>query len=432
MLPKIITRIPGPKSRALAQKLRRYESRNITYLSDGFPVFWQRASGVNVWDVDGNRFLDLSSGFGVASLGYTPRNVVSAMRQQAGVLYHAMGDVHPAAVKVALCQTLSKLTFESWGVGRGKTVLTNSGSEAVEVALKTAFLATGKPGVIAFEGSYHGLQYGALTVTGMKDFRNPFVRQLARFAQFLPYPQQADMCPSEMKRMLQRALAKGEVGAIVVEPVLGRGGHVVPPDWFLPLLRRYADDAGLILIADEIYSGWWRTGQRFACDHWNVVPDVVCVGKALTSGFPMGACVGRARLMDAWPESDGEALHTSTFLGNPLGCRMALASLQALEKMLPSKRVMTLGQYLLAGLKSLAASHEKFKKPRGLGLLAGIEVVDKQGKPDAASAGRWVERLLAHGIVVLSAGASRHVLVFSPPFCIKKEEIDFLMKVIKN
>ena len=347
MLPELVTLIPGPRSRKLADELRAHESRNITYVSPGFPVFWERAHGVNVWDVDGNRFLDLTSGFGVASLGYTPQSIVEAMQDQSTRLYHAMGDVHPSAEKAALCRRLSQLTFEKWNLGPGKVILTNSGSEAVEAALKTAWLATKRRGVLAFTGGYHGLGYGALTVTGRSLFRDPFHAQLADFASFLPFPH-CQQCPYEampcepaaclpdcMNTFLCQAenlLAKGDIGAILVEPVQGRGGEVVPPEWFLPLLRSLADQYGVLLIFDEIYTGFYRTGTRFACDHGNIQPDIICLGKALTSGFPLAACVARAKVMDnAWPESTGEALHTSTFLGNPLGCRMALQSLELLE-----------------------------------------------------------------------------------------------------
>jgi 4-aminobutyrate aminotransferase-like enzyme len=430
MFPELATAIPGPRSRDLAARLRAHESRNITYVSPHFPVFWQRAAGVNVWDVDGNRFLDLTSGFGVASLGFTPAPVVDAAREQLGRLYHAMGDVHPTEEKVALCARLSELTFESWNLGDGKTILTNSGSEAVEAALKTAWLATKKRGVLAFAGGYHGLGYGALTVTGRDLFRDPFTPQLADFATFLPFPD-AQKSPSHeaFVRETDAALSRGEIGAILVEPVQGRGGEIVPPDWLLPELRTLADRFGAVLIFDEIYTGFHRTGPRFACEHGPARPDLVCLGKALTSGFPLAACVGRADLMDrAWPESDGEALHTSTFLGNPLGCRMALESLALLEAEPWAERVVTLGAHLAESLRALQKSHAAcFGATRGLGLMQGLEVIDAHGKPDAARAGALVEAMLARGVILLSSGVDQNVLSFTPPFVITPGEIDFAL-----
>src|SRR6266853_132632 len=188
MLPALVTEIPGPRSRELAAKLRRHESRNVTFLSDDFPIFWRRADGANVWDEDGNRFLDLTSAFGVAALGHTNARVREALAAQAGELLHAMGDVHPSVRKAELCARLSELTFEKWGRGPGKVVLGNSGSDAVEIALKTSLLHSGKPGVIAFTGSYHGLGLGALSTTEIPFFREPFRAQLKEFATLLPYP----------------------------------------------------------------------------------------------------------------------------------------------------------------------------------------------------------------------------------------------------
>jgi 4-aminobutyrate aminotransferase-like enzyme len=443
VLPELVTSIPGPRSRELAAELRAHESRNVTYVSPGFPVFWERAHGANVWDVDGNRFLDLTSGFGVASLGYTPEKIVSAAQDQVARLYHAMGDVHPSAEKAALCRRLSQLTFEKWKLGAGKVILTNSGSEAVEAALKTAWLATKRRGVLAFTGSYHGLGYGALTVTGRSLFRDPFAAQLADFATFMPFPdcqhcpfgatgREPSAClPDCMNSFTARAeklLASGKIGAILVEPVQGRGGEVVPADWFLPMLRSLANQFGVLLIVDEIYTGFHRTGRRFACDHWDVKPDIVCLGKALTSGFPLAACVGRAKIMDAaWPESTGEALHTSTFLGNPLGCRMAIESLDLLEARPWSKRVEKLGAHLERGLRRLQAKSKRWGWIRGLGLMRGIEILDASGQPDPARAGQIVEAMLARGIIVLSGGVGQNVLSFTPPFVISEEEIDFAL-----
>jgi 4-aminobutyrate aminotransferase-like enzyme len=450
MLPELKTSIPGPRSRELAVELRAHESRNVTYVSPGFPVFWGRAHGVNVWDVDGNRFLDLTSGFGVASLGYTPEKIVAAIQDQAARLYHAMGDVHPSAEKAALCRGLSQLTFEQWKLGAGKVILTNSGSEAVEAALKTAWLATKRRAVLAFTGGYHGLGYGALTVTGRALFRDPFAAQLADFATFLPFPdcqhcpfgatgREPSACrPDCMNTFLIQAenlLKKKTIGAILVEPVQGRGGEVVPPGWFLPVLRSLANQFSTLLIFDEIYTGFHRTGRRFACDHWNVQPDLLCLGKALTSGFPLAACVGPAAIMDAaWPESTGEALHTSTFLGNPLGCRMALESLDLLEAEPWSERVEKLGHHLHAGLTKLKNSAKQWSwgSIRGLGLMRGLEVIDANGRPDPARAGQMVEAMLARGIILLSGGVAQNVLSFTPPFVISEEEIDFTLNQIAD
>ena len=419
MLPQLVTEIPGPKSRALAEQLRRHESRNVTFLADDWPVFWKRAEGTNVWDEDGNRFLDLTSAFGVASLGHTNAGVRDALVSQAGGLMHAMGDVHPTAVKAALCTRLSALTFERWGCGAGKTILGNSGFEAVEAALKTSLLHSGKPGVIAFTGGYHGLGFGAVAATGLPFFREPFRAQLKEFATFLPFPCDA--------AEIENVIARGGIGCILVEPVQGRGGCVVPSREFLPMLRAICDAHKILLIADEIYTGFNRTGALFACEHSSVVPDIVCVGKALTGGFPLSACIGRADAMDAWPASAGEALHTSTFLGNPLGCAMALASLEQHADPQIAAHVLERGAKLKAALQSLGIGNA-----RGLGLMLGVELVKANGEPDGERAISIVKNALRFGLLLLADGPAGNVLSFAPPFGIADAEIAFVAEQVAH
>ncbi len=411
MLPELITRIPGPRSLALAEELRRHECRGVTFLAEDWPIFWRRAEGVNVWDADGNRFLDLTSAFGVAGLGHTHADVREALVAQSFELLHAMGDVHPAAVKAALCARLSALTFERWKCGDGKVILGNSGFESIEAALKTSLLHTGKPGVIAFTGGYHGLGMGALATTGIPFFSAPFRAQLREFAEFLPYPDSISSV-EKIRDQIEETIARREIGAILVEPVQGRGGCVVPPRDFLPLLRALCDAHKILLIADEIFTGFNRTGELFACDHVGVVPDIVCVGKALTGGFPLSACIGCAGVMDAWPRSTGEALHTSTFLGNPLGCAMALASLRHHADPAVASLVRERGTKLRAALESLHIG-----PVRGLGLMLGVET---------SLAIEIVKHALRDGLLLLADSPTANVLSFTPPFAIGDEEIAFL------
>jgi len=428
MLPRLVTSVPGPESRKLAKLLRRHESRNITFVSPGFPVFWEKAAGANVWDVDGNRFLDLTSSFGVATAGHTPRWAWQAFSRQAKLLYHGMGDVHPTAAKAQLCRELSRITFEKWGAGAAKVILGCSGSDAVEAALKTSFLATKKQGFIAFRGAYHGLSYGTLNIIGRMDFRNPFRQQLRDLAKLVPFPTSLEALPALEKEMRAQASGK-EIGAILVEPVQGRGGEVFPPVGFLKMLRCVADDLGLLLIFDEIYTGFFRTGSFFACEREKVVPDLICLAKALASGYPISACVGRAKILDYWPESDGEALHTSTFLGNPLGCALALEALRLWqEKDIPA-RVLTAENHwrkALAPLENLKGVREV----RGRGLLWGIELVDSKGCPDGCRAGQTVEASLAHGLILLSGSEGRNVISLSPPLVLTEKEISAAGKIL--
>jgi len=425
MLPHICTAIPGPRSLALAEKLRRHESRNVTYLADDFPVFWKRAEGTNVWDADGNRFLDLTSAFGVCGLGHTNDEVRAALVAQSAELMHAMGDVHPTEVKAELCARLSAMTYERWGAGDGKTVLSNSGSDAVETALKTALLRTGKPGVIAFEGGYHGLGLGALSAIGLPFFREPFRAQLKDFATLLPYPAGSGADLARLRRQIEEAIQAGGIGCVLVEPVQGRGGCVVPPGEFLPMLRTVCDAHGVLLIADEIYTGFHRTGALFACDPSGVVPDLLCLGKALTGGFPLSACVGRAEVMDAWPLSAGEALHTSTFLGNPLGCAMALASLKQHADPALAPLVQERGAKLKGALQALHSPH--IGEIRGLGLMLGVELVEPSTfTPATALAVAIIKSALRDGLLLLADSPAGNVLSFTPPFTISDDEIAFV------
>jgi 4-aminobutyrate aminotransferase-like enzyme len=424
MLPEILTSIPGPRSREAAETLRRFESRNVTYLDSEFPVFWERAEGTNVWDADGNRFLDWTSAFGVAGLGHTNPVVRDALVQQSGSLFHAMGDVHPALLKPQLCARLSALTFQRWGLGEGKVILGNSGFEAVEAALKTALLRTGKPGVIAFEGGYHGLGYGALEVVGMPYFRDPFRAQLAQFGAVLPFPSGEESL-NALEGAIEAALKEKEIGAILVEPIQGRGGERIPPAGFLGTLRAVCDRHGLVLIFDEIYTGLNRTGALFACDHVGVLPDLICLGKALTSGFPLSACVGKAEIMDTWPLSGGEALHTSTFLGNPLGCAMALASLGLHEQPETAAGVKERGERLRQALEGIQSPH--VVEVRGVGLLFGMEL-----NLDGGVVNSLVKRGLRDGLILLQSGPAGNVLAFTPPFAISDEEIRFTAERIQD
>ena len=446
MLPVLRTSVPGPRSIAAGAKLRQYESRNVTFIDADFPVFWARAQGTNVWDLDGNRFLDFTSAFGVAGLGHGHSSIREALIDQSTALMHAMGDVHPSFLKGELCAQLSALTFERWGAGRGKVILGNSGFEAVEAALKTALLHSGKPGVIAFQGGYHGLGYGALEVAGTPFFRTPFKSQLKEFGVILPYPtclhcpfditeafrlegtefpNCSSTCLEKIGDEIERTLKTREIGAILVEPIQGRGGELVPPLDFLRLLRNICDSHKILLILDEIYTGFNRTGALFACDHSGVVPDIICLGKALTSGFPLSACVGRTDVMDAWPESTGEALHTSTFLGNPMGCAMALASLREHEKPQTAARVRERGTRLKQALREIRSP--QVVDLRGVGLLVGMEL-----DLDGAMVNILVKRALKDGLILLQSGPAGNVLGFSPPFGISDAEIDFLVNRLQE
>jgi acetylornithine/succinyldiaminopimelate/putrescine aminotransferase len=343
--------------------------------------------------VDGNRYIDLTAAFGVSSVGHSNPRVVAALNKQAASLIHAMGDVHPNELKLQLARELCSLTFGRWNRGPARVVFGNSGAEAVEIAFKTAAIHTKRPGVIAFTGAYHGLTYGALDATSRDEFRKPFRHQLGHFTAHVPYGK------------LPKVETIRHCGAVIVEPIQGRGGIIVPPDEFLPALRKFCDQHELVLIFDEIYTGFCRTGRWFACEHWGVVPDLVCLGKGMTGGFPLSACVGRAKVMDSWPESQGEAIHTSTFLGNPLGCAAALAAIAELKAKKLAERSRRLGARLQSQLHL-----------RGKGLMLGLPV---------KNAVEVCEQLLRAGILALPEGERAEVLGITPPLTISGRQLDF-------
>jgi 4-aminobutyrate aminotransferase-like enzyme len=347
-------------------------------------------------------------------------------------LLHAMGDVHPHRLKAELARELSGLTFERWSSGAttGKTIFCNSGFEAVETALKTAALATSKPGVIAFSGAYHGLGYGALNVTERAHFRTPFISQLRQFGQFVRFPE-SQQTLSDIERQIRDLSAQDAIGAILVEPIQGRAGVRIPPREFLPMLRRLCDELNLLLICDEIFTGFGRTGKWFASEHTGTVPDLICLGKALTGGFPLSACVGAAELMDrAWPPATGEAIHTSTFLGHPVGCAMALAQISEIKKRNLVARSAAMGKVLESLLRQIDLPTGLKKEVRVLGLMAGVELKKLDGSPATDEVLALIKAMLDKRYILLPEGEHSNVISFTPPLIISQSELKAAVKTL--
>lgn len=426
---RIRTNPPGPKSRELTKRLRAVECREVTFVSANAPIFLASGAGANLTDVDGNVYVDLTAAFAVASVGHSNPKIVEAVAAQAERLLHGMGDVYPPAEKVELAQTLCNLAP---GDGPKRVIFAVTGAEAVEAAIKTAAVASGKPGVLAFEGAYHGLTFGALALTDGEHYRGPFLRQLAGFVRRAPFPRES----ARSLRPVEEALAGpdgGEIGAIIVEPILGRGGTVPAPDDWLAGLRALCDRRGLILILDEIYTGFGRTGRWFACEHAGVVPDLLCVGKGMAGGFPIAACTGRAEIMDRWPASTGDAVHTSTFIGNPAGCAAALGCIEEIRRLGLVERAAALGARLAEMLEDVRrAGRGRISDVRGRGLMWGLECVDAAGEPDSGFAAHIVRLALERGVIVLAGGLRSNVVQINPPLVITEEQLAFGVRAIRD
>ncbi len=361
-------------------------------------------------DADGNRYVDLTSGFGVALIGHGHPAVVGAVKEQADALLHALGDLYPSSVKIELLEKLCALS--PWPEARA--MLSLSGADAVTAALKTAVMATGRPGVVAFEGSYHGLSYGPLAVSGFAGrFRAPFKRQLGSHVHFAQWPSTDDA--------VDRALSSlptdwSEIGALIVEPIQGRAGVRVPPQGFLNKLGKTCEQHGVVLIADEIFTGLGRCGAWWRSVRDEVVPDVICVGKALGGGLPVSACIAREEVMRAWGDPDHEAIHTGTFFGDPLGAAAALATLGVIEK----EGLVALSEERGAAFaKTLhGASLRGVSEVRHAGTMLGVQL---EAELRALSVSR---ALLEKGYLILPAGERADVIQLVPPVSLSQARFD--------
>jgi 4-aminobutyrate aminotransferase / (S)-3-amino-2-methylpropionate transaminase / 5-aminovalerate transaminase len=367
-------------------------------------IVLSRGLGANVWDADGNRYVDFAAGFGALLVGHSHPAIVAAVRSQSEQLLLALGDVFPADAKVELLERLTALY-----PGPAQGILAQSGSDAVSAALKTALLVTGRPGVIAFGGAYHGLGYGPMAACGLREsYREPFAAQLGRHVRFVPYPSNSVVL-AETLQLVHAELVQGTVGAVLVEPILGRGGVVVPPPEFLPELARLTREHSALLVADEIWTGLGRCGE-LARSFSSCLPDLICFGKGLGGGLPLSAVIGRRELMQAW-QRPAEVVHTATFAGAPLACSAALATLNVIEREQLAERASSLGAQLEQRLATVLAPHGF--SVRGAGLMIGIDLGPRPG-----AAGTLMGALLRRGYLTTTGGGQREVLVLTPPLVI--------------
>jgi 4-aminobutyrate aminotransferase len=428
---RIITDLPGPKAQALLARDAKVVSPS--YPRD-YPFVMDYGRGAEVWDVDGNRFIDFAAGIAVASTGHAHPQVVQAIKEAADKFLHISSDYyHPLQIKLG-----EKMNDIAPMREPAMTFFTNSGTESVEGALKLARYVTGRQRFIGFLGGFHGRTMGSLAFTASK-----YSQQIGFFPPMpgvthVPYPHnyrpvlagddQGQAVLHYIENVLfQSNIPANEVAGILVEPILGEGGYIVPPDTFLPGLRALCDRYGILLIADEVQSGIGRTGRMFAVEHWDVQPDIITTAKGLASGMPIGTVTARKSLMEKWPRG----AHGNTYGGNPLCCAAALATIDLVEKEYKGNAA-TVGQYLLEKVISLAARYPLMGEVRGKGLMIGLEFVKdpvtKEPAPEFVA--ELIHQAFYNGLLLLPCGVS--TIRFMPPLMLSQALADEAMEIMEE
>lgn len=414
---QIKTALPGPKAKILLDR----DAQVIAPVSARvYPFVMKKGRGAEVWDVDSNRFIDFVAGIAVAATGHSHPQVVEAIKATADKFLHISGDFYHEA-QVELGERLSRLAPFS---EPAMSFLTNSGTEAIEGALKMARSVTGRPRFIGFYGGFHGRSMGSLAFTASKSAQQRGVFPTMPGVTHVPYPNTyRPLFASEDQGLavldymenvvFQSNVPADEVAAILVEPIQGEGGYLVPPPSFLPGLRELCDRHGILLMVDEIQSGIGRTGKMFAVEHFGVQPDVVCVAKGLGSGMPIGSVTARKSLMEKWPYN----AHGSTYGGNPICCAAALATLDLVESAYMGN-ARQMGDYLLENLRALQEKHPVIGDVRGKGLMIGLELVEDRisKKPAKTFASKMIQQAYQNGLLLLPCGQS--TVRLAPPLMI--------------
>jgi 4-aminobutyrate aminotransferase len=388
-VPHIVTELPGLTARAHITFDEKWTSPS---LPRAYPIVPVRGEGLTVEDIDGNLFLDFAAGIAVTSTGHSHPAVVAAIKEQAAELIHFSASDFYLPIYAQVCKELARLAPID---GPVRTYLGNSGTEVVEAAIKLARLATKRPYIVAFLGAFHGRTYGSVSLTASKAKYHAGFGPLLAGIFHAPFGRVADLAWFD-EVLFERLAPANEVAAIIVEPIQGEGGYIVPEDGFLAGLCDICTRHGILLIADEIQSGAGRTGKMWAVDHWNVRPDIVLSAKGIASGMPLGALMARADLLESW----GPGAHGSTYGGNPVACAAALATIELLEGGLIDNARQR-GEQAMAGLRPLASRHPKLiREIRGKGLMIGIEF----DTPDHAEEVQWAA--FQRGLLVLECGRS--------------------------
>jgi 4-aminobutyrate aminotransferase len=419
--------LPGPKARAMMERDAAVISPS--YPRD-YPFVMSHGRGCEVWDVDGNRFLDFAAGIAVCATGHAHPDVVAAVREAAGKFLHISSDYWHENM-VGLGERLARLA----PMGEpAMSFLCQSGTEAVEGAIKLARYVTGRHRFIGFLGGFHGRTMGSLAFTSSKYTQQKGFPPTMPGVVHVPFPHayrpifagadQGKAVLDYIRMLFERSVPPSEVAGILVEPIQGEGGYVVPPPGFLAGLRALCDEHGILLIFDEVQTGVGRTGRMFACEHEGVAPDIMMLAKGLGSGLPIGAVVAKRRLMQQWKRG----AHGNTYGGNPITCAAASATLDLVECEYVANAAST-GEYFIARLREFARDYPCIGEVRGRGLMIGVELVDKEGAPAAKLCDALITRAFHNGLILLSCGLS--TLRFMPPLCVTASEIDEAMALLR-
>jgi 4-aminobutyrate aminotransferase len=410
-VPDLLTEIPGPRAR---QHVDRDRSVTSPSLPRAYPLVPVRGEGCVIEDIDGNRFLDFAAGIAVNSTGHAHPRVVERIRAQAGELLHYSASDFYLPIYAELCQELARISPMS---GPVRVYLGNSGTEVVEAAVKLARFATHRPYVVSFLGGFHGRTYGSVSLTASKAKYHQGFGPLLPGVFHAPYGRLEDLRWFD-EVLFARLAPPGEIAAVIVEPIQGEGGYVVPEEGFLRGLRAMCDEHGIVLIADEVQSGAGRSGRMWAVEHEGVEPDILLSAKGIASGMPIGAMIAKAPILEAW----GTGAHGSTFGGNPVACAAALATIELLEEGLTANAAVR-GEQALEGLRALKLRHPALVRDvRGRGLMLAIEL----DTSDHAEELQWA--CFQRGLLVLECGVSS--IRLSPPLVVSEREVDIAVRLV--
>jgi len=423
---RIETELPGPKSAAVLATKEQYVAAPLATYA---PFIIKESLGALIEDLDGNRFIDFSGGWGCLNVGQRNERVVAALHDQIDHYLHTDFTAVPYEPFIELAQRLCEHVP---GPGPYKAAFFNSGAEAVENAVKIAKAYTGRKAVLVFENAFHGRTLLTMTMTHKampyKAGFGPFASDVYRLP--YPYTYRKDLTPDEIEQTLLSLVDPSEVAVMVVEPVIGEGGFLVPPDWFLPAMRKLADRYGFVLAVDEIQSGIGRTGRFFAYEHFGITPDLICVAKSLGAGLPLSGVVGKAKIMDA-PASSGIG---GTYAGNPLACRAAIEVLKAIDTENLMERATHVGEQIKARFNVLKERFDIVGDVRGLGAMVGMELVrDRATKePAREETSRIANEALRNGAIFPTAGLRGNVLRVLVSLVITDEQIDEGMDILEQ